>query len=165
MAVQNVSGRMLQRKDTAQNWQTANPILADGEIGYESDTRRMKFGDGTTSWASLPYYGCYNPGDTFTTRWDGTGHISGSSKTLFFTISLPMPIAATNVSVDKSTGKITLRQNGKNVEKALSFFDTVSLFVTETGIRIYIAHSVAIDSNFSTNNPIGIRFDGTFTFS
>jgi hypothetical protein len=30
-------------------------VLADGEVGFETDTQRSKFGDGTTAWASLPY--------------------------------------------------------------------------------------------------------------
>ena len=43
------------RRDTAANWVTANPVLADGEIGIETDTRKRKCGDGTTAWNSLPY--------------------------------------------------------------------------------------------------------------
>lgn len=33
-----------------------NPILADGEIGLETDTRKIKLGDGVTAWNSLSYY-------------------------------------------------------------------------------------------------------------
>ena len=43
------------RRDTAANWTSSNPILKDGQIGYETDTRRFKFGDGTTAWNSIPY--------------------------------------------------------------------------------------------------------------
>lgn len=43
------------RRDTAANWVTANPVLADGEIGIETDTRKRKCGDGTTAWNSLSY--------------------------------------------------------------------------------------------------------------
>lgn len=45
------------RRDTAANWTAANPILALGEPGLETDTRRVKYGDGTTPWASLAYAG------------------------------------------------------------------------------------------------------------
>ena len=44
------------RSDTANNWTTVNPILAQGEPGYENDTGNIKYGDGTTSWSSLPYF-------------------------------------------------------------------------------------------------------------
>lgn len=43
------------RRDTAANWVTANPVLHDGEIGIETDTRKRKCGDGTKAWNSLSY--------------------------------------------------------------------------------------------------------------
>lgn len=43
------------RRDTAANWSVANPILNDGEIGYEKDTRLLKIGDGVTHWNDLDY--------------------------------------------------------------------------------------------------------------
>jgi hypothetical protein len=43
------------RRDTAANWTSVNPVLAAGEIGFETNTRLMKAGDGTTAWATLPY--------------------------------------------------------------------------------------------------------------
>jgi len=47
--------RIKQRRDTAQNWTTNNPILAAGETGWETDTRMVKLGDGSTAWNKLPY--------------------------------------------------------------------------------------------------------------
>ncbi len=43
------------RRDTAANWTAANPTLAQGEVGLETDTSSYKIGDGATSWASLSY--------------------------------------------------------------------------------------------------------------
>jgi microcystin-dependent protein len=40
------------RNDTAANWATANPILALGEIGYATDTKDLRIGDGVTAWNS-----------------------------------------------------------------------------------------------------------------
>jgi Major tropism determinant N-terminal domain len=48
--------RMQQRRGTASQWTTANPILASGEIGFESDTNQFKIGDGTNHWADLSYF-------------------------------------------------------------------------------------------------------------
>ena len=45
------------RHDTAANWTSANPILALGEFGLETDTNKLKRGDGTTSWNNLSYFG------------------------------------------------------------------------------------------------------------
>ena len=56
MANQTLSNVTLQiRRDTAQGWATANPILSAGELGFETDTGESKCGDGTTTWNNLPY--------------------------------------------------------------------------------------------------------------
>ena len=48
--------RMQQRRGTASQWTTANPILAAGEIGFESDTNKFKIGDGVNHWEDLGYF-------------------------------------------------------------------------------------------------------------
>ena len=45
------------RNDTAANWTTADPILAVGELGLETDTDQYKIGNGTDVWSDLPYGG------------------------------------------------------------------------------------------------------------
>ena len=47
---------MQQRRGTAQQWTDANPILAAGEIGFETDTGQFKIGDGTNHWADISYF-------------------------------------------------------------------------------------------------------------
>lgn len=37
------------RRDTAANWSTYNPTLSAGEPGFETDTGKLKIGDGRTS--------------------------------------------------------------------------------------------------------------------
>lgn len=44
------------RCDTAANWTAANTVLALGEFGYETDTGKIKVGDGTTAWTALGYW-------------------------------------------------------------------------------------------------------------
>ena len=48
--------RIQLRNDLAINWATKNPILAQGEIGIESDSRKLKIGDGVNTWNHLIYY-------------------------------------------------------------------------------------------------------------
>lgn len=43
------------RRDTAANWTSANPTLAQGELGIEIDTSKIKVGDGSTVWSGLSY--------------------------------------------------------------------------------------------------------------
>jgi len=43
------------RRGTAAAWTAANPVLASGELGIETDTGKSKLGDGATTWSALPY--------------------------------------------------------------------------------------------------------------
>ena len=44
------------RRDTASNWSSVNPILAQGEAGLETDTDKAKIGDGVKTWSELSYF-------------------------------------------------------------------------------------------------------------
>lgn len=55
MATKTAILQMNQRTGTAAQWTTANPTLLSGELGFESDTKLYKWGDGTTAWNSLAY--------------------------------------------------------------------------------------------------------------
>ena len=50
-----MADRIQIRRDTAANWTSVNPILAQGELGVETDTDKFKVGDGVTAWNSLDY--------------------------------------------------------------------------------------------------------------
>jgi microcystin-dependent protein len=45
------------RRDTAANWTSVNPTLAIGELGFETNTRLIKAGNGANNWSTLPYLG------------------------------------------------------------------------------------------------------------
>jgi hypothetical protein len=48
--------RMQQRRATAEQWLLADPVLAEGEIGLETDTYSFKIGDGVNNWSLLDYF-------------------------------------------------------------------------------------------------------------
>jgi hypothetical protein len=48
--------RMQQRRGTAEQWESVNPVLAAGEIGFETDTNKFKIGDGVNDWETLVYF-------------------------------------------------------------------------------------------------------------
>jgi hypothetical protein len=52
------------RRGTASAWTAANTLLAIGEFGYETDTRKLKVGDGTTRWNGLLYVAGNDGGST-----------------------------------------------------------------------------------------------------
>lgn len=49
------------RRDIAANWTSNNPILAQGEIGLETDTNQFKIGNGVDAWSALSYGGIQGP--------------------------------------------------------------------------------------------------------
>ena len=57
-----VVAQIQQRAATAAQWTTKNPVLLQGEYGFESDTKKQKVGDGVTAWNSLSYH--YDPNDS-----------------------------------------------------------------------------------------------------
>lgn len=50
------TARIRLRRDTAAAWTAANPVLGNGEVGLETDTRKFKAGNGTSTWSALQYY-------------------------------------------------------------------------------------------------------------
>lgn len=83
-----MTARMQQRRDTAANWTSANPTLAAGEIGIETDTQKMKVGTGSTAWTSLAYAAI----GTVTSITAGTG-LSGGTITSSGTIAIDSTVA------------------------------------------------------------------------
>jgi len=70
------------RRDTAANWTSANPILAQGELGLETDTLKVKAGDGSTAWTSASYLidtGGYAAYSDTTANFTGTLQNGGSN--------------------------------------------------------------------------------------
>jgi hypothetical protein len=76
------------RRGTASQWTSANPTLASGEFGYESDTGKFKLGNGSTAWTSLSYQGA----GTVTSITAGTG-LSGGTITSSGTIAIDSTVA------------------------------------------------------------------------
>jgi hypothetical protein len=56
--------RMQQRRGTSTQWTSANPTLAAGEIGFETDTGKFKIGNGSSTWTQLSYFADASDFDT-----------------------------------------------------------------------------------------------------
>ena len=52
------------RRDTSANFTSKNPILGVGEPAYETDTKKLKIGDGTTAYTQLEYFSAGGGGST-----------------------------------------------------------------------------------------------------
>jgi len=110
--------RLQQRRDTAANWTSNNPTLAAGEIGYETDTKKFKIGDGSTAWTSLAYaFGAapaltFNAqtGTSYTLAIGDVGALVTLSNTGGITLTVPPSTFSTGQVIDVqqiNTGQVT----------------------------------------------------------
>jgi len=77
-----MTSRLQNRRDVASAWTSANPTLAAGEMGLETDTSKWKMGDGVTAWNSLAYaYTAGAAGAQGTTGTQGVQGIQGITGT------------------------------------------------------------------------------------
>lgn len=99
------------RRGTASQWTTANPVLADGELGFETDTRKGKLGNGVTAWNSLAYS---FTGEVFIDQLNGA-----SSK------NTPVDADVLPIS-DSAAGNILKKVSWSNIKATLkTYFDTL----------------------------------------
>lgn len=84
------------KRGTAAGWTSANPTLNAGEIGFETDTKKMKVGDGSTAWTSLAYTATDGDVSGVTA---GTG-LSGGGSSGAVTLAID-----TATTVDKTTAQ------------------------------------------------------------
>ena len=108
------------RRGTAAEWTSTNPTLAAGEQGFETDTGKMKIGDGSTAWTSLGYQGAgevtLNGAETLTNK-----TMSGAANT-FSSIG---NASLTNSSITINGAAVSL--GGSTVIEASSFVPSFML--------------------------------------
>ncbi len=118
-----MSGARIQlKRATAASWTSNNPVLYVGEIGFETDTKKLKIGDGTTAWTSLSYASVpialstlNDLGDVTITsaadgdflRWNGTAWINDAVNLSTDTIGsyVESLVAGTGVTLTNNSGE------------------------------------------------------------
>ena len=120
------------RRGTASQWTAANTLLAQGEIGLETDTSKLKLGDGSTLWNSLSYFSA-GSGVTAVTA---TSPVASSGG---LTPVISMPAATTSVSgYLTSTDWTTFNSKGSGTVTSVA---ALTLGTTGTDLSSTVANS------------------------
>jgi hypothetical protein len=143
------------RRGTASQWTSANPTLASGEWGFESDTGKVKIGNGSTAWNSLGYTGA----GSVTSITAGTG-LSGGTITATGTIAIDSTVATL-------TGSQTLTNKTLTDPKINLAFDAETASFTavlaNNGQVVTMdnasANTFSIPTNASVAFPIGTQIN------
>ena len=130
------------RRDTAANFTSSNPTLAAAEPGYETDTGKVKIGDGSTAWTSLAYL--VGASGSVTSVDSGAG-LSGG----------PITISG-SLAVGAGTG-ITV--NPDNVAVNMNAFSTTDL---SEGANLYYTDA-RVDARLSSGSVATITTTGDIT--
>lgn len=118
------------RTGTTSQWTSANPVLALGEPGYDSDTHVLKVGDGVTRWASLK------------------GYLNEAA------------LAATYVAASTDRPRIQVRPvGGDDTAGVQAFLDDVRAGIREGYLRdnTYRVSNISIDYSAETDVDLGFK--------
>jgi hypothetical protein len=110
------------KRGSASSWTSANTVLAAGEIGFETDTKKFKVGDGSTAWTSLGY-----------------ATVDLASAALTGTPTAPTANAGTNTTQIATTAFVTTAVNNV-VDAAPGALDTLN----------ELAAALGDDANYAT---------------
>jgi len=111
MAVNNL---IILRKGTASQWNSANPVLASGEPGYDLTNQILKVGDGVTAWNSLS-----NHNHTASNISDFNTSVSGLVNGIYAPLSSPTFTGTVN-GISKSMVGLSNVDNTSDANKPIS---------------------------------------------
>ena len=144
------------RRGTASQWTSANPTLASGEWGFETDTGKVKIGNGSTAWNSLGYTGA---GDIEGVT-AGTG-LSGGGTSGTVAVSID-----TSVTVDLTTAQTLTNKTLTDPKINLAFDAETASYTAVLGNNGQVvtmnnaaANTFSIPTNASVAFPIGTQIN------
>jgi len=145
------------RRGTASQWTSTNPTLAAGEFGFETDTNKLKCGNGSTAWNSLTYIN--NDGD-ITGVTAGTG-ISGGGTSGTVTVSIDTAVTADLTTAQTLTNK-TLTDPKINLAfdaETASYTAVLANNGQVVTMSVGSANTFSIPTNASVAFPIGTQIN------
>jgi hypothetical protein len=151
------------RRGTASQWTSTNPTLAAGEFGFETDTNKLKCGNGSTAWNSLTYIN--NDGD-ITGVTAGTG-ITGGGTSGTVTVAIDTSVTADLTTAQTLTNKTLTTPTLNDPKINLAFTaDTGSSYtavLTDNGKVVTMnngsGNTFRLPTNASVAFPIGTQIN------
>jgi hypothetical protein len=145
------------RRGTASQWTSANPTLASGEWGYETDTGKVKIGNGSTAWISLGYQGAGDiEGVTASTGLSGGGTSGTVSLSIDTSVTADLTTAQTLTNKTLTDPKINLALNAQTGT-------TYTFALTDNGRLVTASNASAqtysIPTNASVAFPVGTQIN------
>jgi hypothetical protein len=151
------------RRGTAAQWTSANPTLAAGEFGYESDTGKAKIGNGSSAWSSLSY-ALTGAAGTVTSITAGTG-LSGGTITSSGTIAIDSTVATlteTQTLTNKTLTSPTINDPKLNLTidaETASYTAVLANNGQLVTMSVASANTFSIPTNASVAFPIGTQIN------
>jgi len=180
--------RMQQRRGTASQWTSANPVLNAGEMGWESDTNKFKIGDGTNHWNDLDYFADINStvnpsfgssitfegatADSYETTLqvtdptaDRTITFPDSTGTVALTSDITVTASSTNTLSNKSIslGSNTVTSTLAQLNTAISDADVATLAGTETLTNKTLTSPILTTPNIGVASGTSLTLTGDLT--
>jgi hypothetical protein len=152
------------RRGTAAEWTSANPTLASGEWGFETDTGKTKIGNGSTAWTSLGYVGA----GTVTSITAGTG-LSGGTITSSGTIAIDTATTADLTTAQTLTNKTlttpTLTSPLINMGINAQTGTTYTTVLADNGKLVTLNNASAITVSIPTNASVAYPTGAQISFA
>jgi hypothetical protein len=145
------------RRGTASQWTSANPTLASGEWGFESDTLKTKIGNGSTAWNSLAY----------ATGSIALANVTGIDSNASTWLATPSSTNLRNaVSDETGTGSLVFATSPTLVTPVITQGQSTPSFTTNAYTLVAgDAGQLLLASNGSTAGTINIPTDATTNFA
>jgi hypothetical protein len=150
------------KRGSASSWTSANTVLAAGEIGFETDTKKMKVGDGSTAWTSLGY--TVTDGD-ITGVTAGTG-LSGGGNSGGVTLSVDSTVATLTGSQTLTNKTLTspeINDPKLNLTLNAQTGTTYTFVLADNGKLVTASNASAqtysIPTNASVAFPVGAQIN------
>jgi len=159
--------RMQQRRGTAAQWTSANPILNAGEIGWESDTNKFKIGDGINHWADLDYF--IDQSSTVNPSFGSSITFEGSTSDAYeTTLTVVDPTADRTITLPNATGTVVLADGSGNVTVSGNLTvngTTTTVNSTEINVTTSLVFEGATTDEYETTiQVVDPTADRTITF-